>query len=194
MTTREVRMGQLVRNRQFLYGAVLAASAIGLAAGVSMLRDTATAQQNTVEIPMFEVDPLWPKPIPNEGLLGMTIGASVDAQDNLWVVHRSSATLHNNEKGAELSPPTAACCRGAPPVLAFNPEGETIHAWGGPGQGYEWPESMHGVFVDHKGFVWLGGNGAKDSQILKFTKDGKFVRSEERRVGKECRCRWWRDH
>jgi len=60
-------------------------------------------------------------------------------------------------------------------VLAFNQAGDTIHAWGGPGQGYEWPESMHGIFVDHKGNVWLGGNGAKDSQILKFTQDGKFL-------------------
>ena len=105
----------------------------------------------------------------------MTIGASVDEQDNLWIVHRSSATLHNNEKGAELNPPIAACCRGAPPVIAFNQNGDVVHAWGGPGQGYEWPESMHGVHVDFKGNVWLGGNGAKDAQILKFTKDGMFL-------------------
>jgi DNA-binding beta-propeller fold protein YncE len=91
------------------------------------------------------------------------------------MVHRSSQTLHNNEKGSELNPPIAACCRGAPPVLAFNQDGDTIRAWGGPGEGFEWPESMHGVFVDHKGNVWLGGNGAKDAQILKFSQDGKFV-------------------
>ena len=105
----------------------------------------------------------------------MAIGVSVDAQDNIWMVHRSSATLHNNEKGAELNPPIAACCRGAPPVLAFNQDGDTIRAWGGPGEGYEWPELMHGIFADHKGNIWLGGNGAKDAQILKFTQDGKFV-------------------
>ena len=50
-------------------------------------------------------------------------------------------------------------------MLAFNPDGDTIRAWGGPGEGFEWPESMHGVFVDHKGNVWLGGNGAKDAQV-----------------------------
>src|SRR5439155_15030730 len=66
-------------------------------------------------------------------------------------------------------------CKGAAPVLAFNQDGDLIRSWGGPGQGYEWPESMHGVHVDFKGNVWLGGNGAKDSQILKFTKDGKFL-------------------
>jgi len=168
-------MIKLLRQRSFVNAAVLTASVVGLCAGVSMLQFTATAQDAIVEAPIFEVDPLWPKPIPNEGLLGMTIGASVDAQDNVWIVHRGAATLHNNEKGAELNPPVAICCRSAPPVIAFNPDGEVIHAWGGPGQGYEWPESMHGVHVDFNGNVWLGGNGAKDSQILKFTQDGKFV-------------------
>src|SRR4029077_8844933 len=153
----------------------LVAGIIGVGIGVTLLQQAATAQQDMVDVPMFEVDPLWPKPIPGEGLLGMTIGAAVDAQDNLWVVHRGASTLHNNEKGAELNPPTADCCKAAAPVLAFNPAGEQIHAWGGAGSGYEWPESMHGVFVDHKGNVWLGGNGAKDAQILKFSQDGKFV-------------------
>src|SRR3954454_11662029 len=168
-------MIKLLRQRNFVNVAVLTASIVGLCAGVSMLQFTATAQDAMVEAPIFEVDPLWPKPIPNEGLLGMTIGASVDAQDNVWIVHRGASTLHNNEKGAELNPPVAICCRSAPPVIAFNPDGDAIHAWGGPGQGYEWPESMHGVHVDFQGNVWLGGNGAKDSQILKFTQAGKFL-------------------
>ena len=168
-------MIKLLRRRNFVNDAMLTASVVVLCAGVSMLRFAATAQDAMVEAPIFEVDPLWPKPIPNEGLLGMTIGASVDAQDNVWIVHRGASTLHNNEKGAELNPPVAICCRSAPPVIAFNPDGDVIHTWGGPGQGYEWPESMHGVHVDFKGNVWLGGNGAKDSQILKFTQDGKFL-------------------
>ena len=50
-----------------------------------------------------------------------------------------------------------------------------LHAWGGPGKGYDWPESNHGIFVDQKGNVWIGGNGGPDSQILKFTQDGKFL-------------------
>src|SRR3984893_10815383 len=168
-------MIKLVQQRTSVYRGVLAASVIGFGAGVSALQYTATAQQSMVEVPIFEVDPLWPKPLPNEALLGMTIGVSVDAQDNVWIVHRGSSTLNNNEKGAELNPPVAICCRSAPPVIAFNPAGDVIQSWGGPGQGYEWPESMHGVHVDYKGNVWLGGNGAKDAQILKFTKDGKFL-------------------
>jgi DNA-binding beta-propeller fold protein YncE len=60
-------------------------------------------------------------------------------------------------------------------VLAFNQAGDLVRSWGGPGPGYEWPESMHGIHIDYKGNVWLGGNGAKDAQILKFTQDGKFL-------------------
>ncbi|HEY6254803.1 MAG TPA: hypothetical protein VIY51_03330 [Xanthobacteraceae bacterium] len=164
-----------VQRWKLVPGGLIAASIIGLAAGQAMLRGTATAQQAMVEVPIFEVDPLWPKPIPNEGLLGMTIGVSIDEQDNVWIVHRGSATLNNNEKGAELDPPIAICCRSAAPVLAFNQDGDLVRSWGGPGEGYEWPESMHGIHVDYKGNIWLGGNGAKDSQILKFTKEGKFL-------------------
>jgi DNA-binding beta-propeller fold protein YncE len=168
-------MTRRLQGRTIFYGGVFVAASAAFALGLWTLQFSATAQDAMVEAPMFEVDPLWPKPLPNEALLGMTIGVAIDEQDNVWIVHRSSATLHNNEKGAELNPPIAACCRGAPPVIAFNQNGDVIKSWGGPGEGYEWPESMHGVFVDHKGNVWLGGNGAKDSQILKFTKDGKFL-------------------
>jgi hypothetical protein len=171
---REEHMVRQLRQQALLCGAGLAAVLVGLA-GVAMLRNAAVAQDRMVEAPIFEVDPLWPKPLPNEWLLGMTIGISIDAQDNVWIVHRGSSTLNNNEKGAELNPPISICCRSAPPVVALNPDGDVVHAWGGPGQGYEWPESMHGVFVDHQNNVWLGGNGAKDSQILKFTVDGKFI-------------------
>src|SRR5881296_840142 len=139
------------------------------------LLDRQANQAEVVQAPVFEVDPLWPKPLPNHWLLGMTIGVWVDEQDHVWIIHRSSATLNNNEKGLELSPPTGECCRGAPPVLVFDQAGNLVRHWGGPGPGYEWPESNHGIFVDHKGNVWIGGNGAKDAQVLKFTKDGKFL-------------------
>ncbi|MBL8589441.1 MAG: hypothetical protein JNK46_12990 [Methylobacteriaceae bacterium] len=139
------------------------------------MKGQAVAQGAEVEAPRFEVDPLWPKPLPNNWLLGMAIGVWVDDQDHVWIVHRTSATLHNNEKGAELNPPIAECCRGAPPILVFDQAGNLVRAWGGPGQGYEWPASNHGVHVDHKGNVWIGGNGEKDAHILKFTKDGKFL-------------------
>ena len=161
------------QKRTFVLGAVLAAAVIGLGVGQAVLQDKAEAQRASVQAPIFEVDPFWPKPF--NGLLGMAIGVWVDEQDHVWIIHRSSATLHNNEKGAELSPPIAECCRGAPPVLAFDPDGNLVRSWGGPGQGYEWPQSNHGIHIDYKGNVWIGGNGEKDAHILKFTKDGKFL-------------------
>jgi hypothetical protein len=148
----------------------------------------AQAQSRTaVQAPRFEVDPFWPKPLPNHWLLGSTIGVWVDARDNVWIIHRSSATLDNNEKGAELPTPIAECCKGAPPVLKFDKAGNLLANWGGPGPGYEWPESNHGIFIDHKGNVWIGGNGGGDSHVLKMTQDGKFLaqygKQYARRIG-----------
>src|SRR5437870_710753 len=81
--------------------------------------------------------------------------------------------------------------------MEFESNGKLLRAWGGPAdpdkckmaEGCVWPATEHGIFVDHNGFVYLGGssrngnpngsawastNGA-DGMILKFTKDGKFV-------------------
>ena len=57
------------------------------------------------------------------------------------------------------NPPTAQCCAPAPPVLEFDQAGNLIGHWGGPGDGYDWPDSNHGITVDYKGNVWIGGNG-----------------------------------
>jgi DNA-binding beta-propeller fold protein YncE len=115
-----------------------------------------------VEAPRFKVDPAWPK-IPNNWQFGQVASVSIDEQDHVWVLQRPG-TLGKDEVG-----------RAAPPVLEFDAGGSFIQAWGGPGPGYEWPNSEHGVYIDPKGFVWIGGNGDKDHQILKFTKAGKFV-------------------
>jgi hypothetical protein len=127
------------------------------------------------QAPMFEVDPLWPKPLPNHWLLGSTIGVDVDAQDHVWIVHRASSLLAN-ETSAMGDPPTAEdCCFPAPPILEFDPAGNLVNSWGGPGEGYTWPSSNHGVTVDHMDNVWVGGNGVTDSHALKFTRSGDFL-------------------
>ena len=127
------------------------------------------------EAPMFEVDPLWPQPLPNHWLLGSTIGVDVDTQDHVWIVHRAS-TLASNETPAISDPPFAEdCCAPAPPVLEFDADGNLVGHWGGPGEGYDWPSSNHGVTIDHMDNVWVGGNGGGDSHALKFTRDGQFL-------------------
>ena len=124
--------------------------------------------------PRFEVDPLWPKPLPNHWVLGQAIGVDVDAQDHVWIVHRDNLSARTKPPPAQ-NPPLGACCVKAPPVLEFDPAGNVVGHWGGPGEGYDWPESNHGISIDHKGNVWIGGNGGTDSQLLKFTQDGKFL-------------------
>src|SRR5687767_16015338 len=149
----------------------------------------------STQAPMFEVDPFWPKPMPNNWVFGQTIGLGIDEKDTVWIIHRGNdpGNLDNTEyafppaggrggaagrggapAGAAAAPATPAppppttsvpgpnrvseCCNPAPPVVAFDPAGNVVHSWGGPSVTPEWPDSNHGIVVDHKGFVWIGGN------------------------------------
>ena len=125
-------------------------------------------------VPLFQVDPFWPKPLPGNWILGQVSGVAVDKRDHIWIVHRPRS-LSDREVGAAQNPPWSKCCYAAPPILVFDQSGNLLRAWGGPGQGYEWPDVEHGIYVDQNDFVWTAGSGPKDSQILKFTLDGKFV-------------------
>ncbi len=125
-------------------------------------------------VPQFQVDPFWPKPLPNNWLVGQVAGVHVDKRDHIWIVHRP-ASLSEREVGATSNPPISKCCFPAPPVLEFDQDGNLVRFWGGPVSSYEWPASEHGIHVDKNDFVWIGGNADKDNQILKFTLDGKFV-------------------
>ncbi len=145
-----------------------------LGTGSAVLTRMARVEAAGVQAPRFEVDPLWPKPLPNHWLMGMTIGVAVDAHDHVWVIHRG-ASLEPKEVYATANPPAAECCAPAPPVLEFDQAGNLLRHWGGPGNGYDWPDSNHGITIDYKGNVWIGGNGAGSNQVLKFTQDGKFL-------------------
>ena len=188
-------MKSIAGKRNLFIGTALAALIVALGVGQSVLQHKADAQGRTVQAPMFEVDPLWPKPLPNHWLLGWTIGVWVDEQDHIWVIHRGAGGLNNNERGLELDPPVSECCRTAPPILEFDQAGNLLRHWGGPGPGYEWPQSNHGIHIDYKGNVWIGGNGQKDAQVLKFTKDGKFLMQVGRmgkNAGSNDRENFWR--
>jgi len=182
-------------KRNIRIGAGLAALVAALGVGSSLLRKWAVVEAAAVRAPRFEVDPMWPKPLPNHWVMGSVIGLSVDSNDHIWIIHRQGS-LERTETYAAQNPPAAECCLPAPPVLEFNEDGDLIGHWGGPGPGYDWPASNHGIFVDYKGNVWIGGNGradpgapapqpgagrgpsatsAHDSMVLKFTQDGKFL-------------------
>ena len=153
------------------------ALAFGWVAAIATLaigQQALESQQPMVEAPMFEVDPFWPKPLPNKWVLGNAIGVGVDSRDHVYIVHRQD-TMNEAENGAGTNPPTSDCCKGAPPVLEFDPQGNLVKAWGGPGEGYVWPGSNHGISIDKNDNVWIGGNGPNDSHILKFSRDGKLL-------------------
>jgi DNA-binding beta-propeller fold protein YncE len=147
-------------TRQVCVAAGFVAILAGLGLGASALdrRAAVEAAAVGVQAPRFEVDPLWPKPLPNKWILGQTIGVAVDAQDHVWIIHRAGS-LEPGEVHATTQPPTAQCCAPAPPILEFDAAGNLIGHWGGPGQGYDWPDSNHGITVDYRGNVWIGGNG-----------------------------------
>ena len=177
--------------RKYYFGAALIAA---LAAGSVAIRKMAVVEAAAVQAPRFEVDPMWPKPLPNHWVIGAVIGVAVDAKDHVWIIHREGS-LEAKEKYATDKPKAADCCAPAPPILEFNAAGDLVGHWGGPGQGYEWPASNHGIDVDYKGNVWIGGNGrgqqpaalpsdesrmasagpVHDSMVLKFTQSGKFL-------------------
>jgi len=166
-----------MEKRNLTFGVALVAAVTLLACAGSVLDDMASEQDG--EVPLFEVDPFWPKPLPNHWIQGATIGVAVDSRDHVWLVHRNTPDQFaaNTELGSAQDPPLSVCCSPAPPVLEFDPDGNLVGSWGGPtdtGE-YEWPVSNHGITVDDMGNVWIGGNGGSDRHILKFASNGDFL-------------------
>jgi len=148
----------MTRHVYVAAGFVTVLAGLAMAAAALDRRAAVEAAANGAQAPRFEVDPLWPKPLPNKWILGQTIGVSVDAQDHVWIIHRAGS-LEPGEVHATTQPQTAQCCAPAPPILEFDAAGNLIGHWGGPGQGYDWPDSNHGITIDYRGNVWIGGNG-----------------------------------
>ena len=129
------------------------------------------AAQSSLRAPTFQVDPGWPS-IPNDWVLGEVSSISVDRHDNIWVLH------------VPQSVPEAQRAKAAPPVLEFDSQGKLLRSWGGPQNNAPWLGREHGIFVDAKDFVWIGGRagwprattpGVSDDMIMKFTMAGKLV-------------------
>lgn len=120
----------------------------------------------------FSVDPFWPKPLPNNWLIGQVAGVAVDSKDHIWIIQRPGSL---GEDETATQPSESYPYDPAPPVMEFDPEGHLIQAWGGSGKDYEWPETEHGLFIDHSDNVWINGGGTGNHQVLKFTRDGKFL-------------------
>ena len=107
-----------------LYGGVLVLAVIASACGETPMPDVTeeaampdvTQQAQASGEPVFEVDPLWPKALPEDWMFGNVVGVAVDSQDNVWIAHRP-----RSQNGSE----------GTPHVLAFDQDGNVVKSWGG---------------------------------------------------------------
>ena len=162
----------MMHSLAWLRAGLLAASLATAPAIAPAIAHDASAPEDVP--PGFAVDPFWPKALPNNWIFGQVAGIAVDKRDHIWIVHRP-ASLQERQVLAGRTPQPTICCVAAPPVLVFDQAGNLLRSWGGPGQGYEWPQSEHGIYVDDEDNVWLAGNGPRDNQLLKFTLDGRFL-------------------
>jgi DNA-binding beta-propeller fold protein YncE len=144
--------------RRTLAGGLALAALTWFGRGVIPIADA----QSAGDIPAFEVDAAWPKPLPNKWAVGPVSGVATDARDHIWIIHRGDTV-----KQAGGVP--------APPVIEFDAAGNVVQTWGGPGEGYEWPQQVHGITVDARDRVWISGNGERDTHILAFSRAGKFL-------------------
>ncbi len=182
-------------KKQILVGAV-GCVVLVLMLGGARSEEAALAQGRKPALPVFQVDPGFPT-MPDHTVLGGVGGVTADSHGNVWVFHRP----HTLEEGNALE----NGYKPAPPVLQFDETGKYLQGWGGPSTtgDYQWTNrgglhsayadcascseerrtngdgrpgsGEHGIYVDAKDNVWVTGNGDGDGQILKFTKNGKFL-------------------
>jgi hypothetical protein len=138
---------------------IIAACSLALVFLAARLTSAPVRAASEGNVPKFQVDANWPT-MPNGWVFGQVSSTAIDDKNNVWVLHRPSSVRPGQKTG--------------PPVMVFDEAGNYLRGWGGPGEGYDWPEREHGIYIDYRGFVWIGGYGNED-QILKFTQDGKFV-------------------
>src|SRR5438876_2917941 len=104
-------------RRNLYIGSVFIAVLVALGVGSAVLGKRAVVHAaGGTQAPRFEVDPMWPKPLPNHWIMGNVIGVSVDAQDHIWIIH-CGASIERMESYAQQTPPASDCCSAAPPVL-----------------------------------------------------------------------------
>ena len=147
---REVAITRANLPRAVLLASVVVAHAPWLS-GTEAAAQTAQAQARAM--PMFEVDPSWPK-VPPQWRLGDASSIGIDAQDNIWVLHRPR-TLKPEQAGAA-----------APPILVFDAAGDFHQGLGRGGERRRIAEYVRGIHIDHKGFVWVGGNNCPARALL----------------------------
>ncbi|PYU29434.1 MAG: hypothetical protein DMG32_00110 [Acidobacteria bacterium] len=161
------------------------ALAVGVSCALSIVAGAEskdTDKNAPKDMPVYKVDPFWPKPLPHHWLMQGVPVMVVDKDDHIWVMNRPR-DVNPDEIGAASTPPRTDCCVAAPAVLEFDTEGNLLQGWGGPGYVPGWPAegnprpgagAEHGILVDREGNVWISGSARGDT-IMKFTGDGKLL-------------------
>jgi DNA-binding beta-propeller fold protein YncE len=162
-------------NRGLLLGGTLVLLQAPILAAQRAATSGKAQPAGKAQAPQFEVEILWPKPMPNHWLLGSATGVAIDKQDHIFVVNLTDSFTARTEIGLSANPTLGECCDPSPNVLEYDPSGALVGHWGGPGQGHSWPEQNSALAIDGQGNVWIGGAGGADSRILKFSHDGKFI-------------------
>ena len=111
----------------------------------------------------FQVDPFWPKPLPNDWVTGNVGGTCVDLNDHVFIVSRTADPNNLTAQEKEIGKP-------APPVIEFDPEGNVVNSWGDP---KVVPNGIHDCYFDYEGNLWIGGNA--DAIAQKYSHNGKLL-------------------
>jgi hypothetical protein len=119
--------------------------------------DMSGQSQKAHDTPKFELEPFWPKPLPDHWVTGNVSGVCVDAQDHIFTVNRGNLILYEQKTATP-----------APPITEFDEEGNLINSWGN--RDLLPAEEVHGCYVDYQNNIWVGGN--LDGVIQKWTHDG----------------------
>ena len=116
---------------------------------------SASAQAQTA--PHYVADVNWPKPLPNNWVLGGLGGLCIDANDHVLILNRQDV-LPGELNAGKL----------APPMIEFDPDGNVVNSWGDPKL---LDPRLHSCHFDKDGNVWVAA--APSGMIQKYSHDGK---------------------
>jgi DNA-binding beta-propeller fold protein YncE len=150
---------------------------VGVVALVAAANSAMTSAQNTaakISAPAFVYDPSWPKPLPDDQVVGNVVGVAVDSKDNIWYAHRVAS-----QQGADKTPPAMLIDQAGNVIKTITP------AANGGGK-CTWGNQIHGLYVDPKDNIWIGFGGGLpynvkekatygNAQFLKFSPSGECI-------------------
>ena len=96
-------------------------------------------------MPLFQVDPFWPKTLPNNWSNQQAISIFVDKDDHIWWMNRDNSA-RGDEIGAEFDPPRQLCCIRGPAVIEMDQEGNVLRSWGGSDHHPLFPQGGRDLF------------------------------------------------